>query len=323
MAESEHKDRDRILIAIEPELQQALAQYIQQSGKAKVSESDRASWKLTIYTIGAIALAVYMWFVISTAMGKQAFPSHNHAAIISLVGTITESSESQSADTINRLISTAMANSSTKAVVLHINSSGGSPTIAQRIGQHARQEADRHQKPLFVHIDGAGASAAYLLALYADEIYASQYSLTGSIGAVVNTFNWSELAQRVGVYQSAIASSDFKAALSPWTETRDEDIEEIRLLVDEIADDFVAQVMASRGDRLQMTHAELKEARIYRAPQALNLGLIDGVGTLEEVLRDEINLRGHRVQPRRNLYEQLITMAFEPVLRSNTLEVSM
>jgi len=309
--------------AVPENLANSLSKYLDATAVASEKTTSQRALNITLKIIVGVLVLIYAGYIIYTAQGRSVMPARDHAAVIAISGVIGGGAADQQPETVNGLVTRAFQNDATRAVILHVNSSGGSPSVADRIGRHARTQADRYQKPLIVHIDGAGASAAYLVALYADEIYASQYSITGSVGAVINALNWKDLADRIGIQHSAIASSDFKSALSPWQAANAEHQDILQELVDGIADTFVAQVVAARGDRLVIETSELRKARIYRSSQALELGLIDGIGTLEQIANDELGLPVHRIQARRNLYEQFVTLSLREFIAAMRQEAEL
>lgn len=290
-------------------LEKALGQLVSEHTKSARKERRRRSIKLlglSILMILGVSYAVWIWL---QAQGKTFFPTDAHAAVIPVRGPIGGTGPSQQAENINGLIERAFGNSSTRAVILHINSSGGSPSVADRVGRFARSRADKTQKPLIAHIDGVGTSAAYMIAIQADEIYMSSYSLTGSVGSIMAGLKWTDLASRVGVDQQVFVSSPLKNAMSPWSEDGPQSQRLLQGLVDQSANTFTAQVVEARGDRLDLTAEELSRAKVYMAPEAFDLGLVDGVATLDELARETLSLPIYRMEHRRNLYEQLLVTA--------------
>jgi protease-4 len=294
-------------------LERALVDYLNERRIASKKERGIQVTKMFMTIVGALLFLTYVGFIIFTAQGRTVMPQNAHVAIIEAHGPIGGPASTANMDTLNPLLVQAFNSATTQAVVLHIDSPGGSPTEAQRIGRQARFLSDSHGKPFIAHIDGMGASAAYLIALYADKIVASEYSLTGSVGAVISSMNFSELAKRVGVTQQAIASAEAKTALSPWEEAESDQLSYVQDLVNQIANKFGNQVASSRGDKLTTTIDEVLLAKVYTASEAKELGLVDEINTLEQFVRDEFDLPRHKLEPRRNLYEMLVTMSAEKI----------
>lgn len=296
----------RIDVDAPEELQAAIAQLVTEHTKKVKKERRRGGVKLlgmAIMMILAVTYAFWIWF---QAQGRTFFPTQDHVAVIPISGTIGGAGPSQQPENINAMVERAFNNSSTKAVILHIDSGGGRPAVADRVGRFARMAADQANKPLIAHIDGVGASAAYMIASWADEIHMSQYSLTGSIGSMMAGLNWAELADRAGIEQHVLVSSPLKNAMSPWTDMEPRSRALLQGLVDRSAEAFAEQVVSARGDRLKTDLEELAKAKIYLAPQALELGLIDGISSLDELTQNMLGLPIYRLEHRRNLYEQLL-----------------
>lgn len=294
-------------------LERAVVEYLNERRIASRKERGIQVTKMFMTIVGALLFLTYVGFIIFTAQGRTVMPQNAHVAIIEAHGPIGGPGSTANMETLNPLLVQAFTSATTRAVVLHIDSPGGSPTEAQRIGRQAKHLSRTYEKPFIAHIDGMGASAAYLIALYADKIIASEYSLTGSVGAVISSLNFSELGKRLGVAQQAIASAEAKTALSPWQEVEPDQVSYIQNLVDQIATQFGNQVAASRGEKLQINLDEVLLAQVYTATEAKGLGLVDDINTLEEFIRQEFNLPRHRLEPRRNLYEMLVTMTAEKI----------
>jgi protease-4 len=185
-----------------------------------------------------------------------------------------------------------------KAVVLAIDSPGGSPGEAERIYRAMESLRAEHGKPVVAVISNVGASAAYLIALHANKIYAGQYSLVGSIGAVLASWDLHRAAERLEVSQRLYASGPLKAMLSPFQPTTPEADAKARLLTHGLGEAFVAEVRRLRGGRLSAS-ADIATGEVWLGADARSLGLIDAIGTLEEVIRKHWNLASYDFGPRR------------------------
>ncbi len=191
-----------------------------------------------------------------------------------------------------------------RAVALVVNSPGGTPVQAALIMRHLRRLATRHHVPLLAFIEDVAASGGYLVALAADEIFAHPASLVGSIGVVSAGFGFDRAIARVGIERRVHASAPAKMRLDPFLPEREEDVAWLAGLQRRLHDWFRREVEKRRGRRLKETKADLLfSGDVWLAEEAHSLGLIDGIGVLEEVLRArfgrDVRLRAVPVRRRR------------------------
>jgi len=210
-----------------------------------------------------------------------------HVAVINITGSIAPGAKA-SADRLVPLIEQACASASAKALVLRIDSAGGSPVEADRIGAALeRCRTGEHAKPIHAQVGSIGASAAYMIAVKADTIRASRYALVGSIGVVRWSYDASEAARRVGIAEEKVASGALKGGSSYLRKDTPEERALWQELIDGLATEFLDSVVTSRGDRLKATREEIGTGRVWTAAQAHRLGLIDQVALFEDV-REEL-----------------------------------
>jgi protease-4 len=137
-----------------------------------------------------------------------------------------------------------------------------------------------------------------LIALHADKIYAGQYSLVGSVGAVLAGWDLHRAAERLDVSQRLYASGPLKSMLSPFQPVTELADAKARALIREIGDVFVSEVKRLRGEKLSTT-VDVGTGEVWLGPDAKRLGLIDEIGTMEEVIRSGWNLNSYDFGPRR------------------------
>lgn len=182
-----------------------------------------------------------------------------------------------------------------KAVALSINSPGGTPVQAALIAKRIRALASEHQVPVFAFAEDVAASGGYWLLAAADEIFADDSSLIGSIGVVSAGFGFPHLLERLGVERRVYTAGEHKAGLDPFQPERADEVEHLKRIQADIHDAFRAFVRERRGDRLKAPDAELFSGRFWSGRGALALGLIDGIGDLRGVMRarfgDKVRLR--------------------------------
>lgn len=210
-----------------------------------------------------------------------------HTALVYVQGAIMDE-ESASANVIVGGLRKAFENPNSKAVLLAINSPGGSPVHAGYVyDEIMRLKALYPDKKVYAVISELGASAAYYIAAAADEIYADKASLVGSIGVISAGFGFTETLEKLGVERRVIAAGDHKAFMDPYQPLKAEDREFWQQSLEIIHRQFVDQVKKGRGDRLK-DNDELFSGLIWSGEQALELGLIDGLGSAGHVARDVI-----------------------------------
>jgi protease-4 len=171
-----------------------------------------------------------------------------------------------------------------KAVVLRINSPGGTVTASDTLYEEIKAFRKKTHKPVVAYFQDVAASGAYYLACAADEVMAHRTSVTGSIGIIMQTVSFSGTMSKLGIRADAIKSGRFKDAGSPLKRMSEEE----RAIFQEIVDDFYQQfldvVAAARPALTREQVTTLADGRVYSAGQALDSGLIDRIGTLEDAI---------------------------------------
>ncbi len=254
---------------------------------------------LTLFGMG-------MWIAPYAPMrGWSSDPTQSSLGVIPIHGEIGGTGGA-SAEVLVPAIERACKSSFTKAVVLRINSPGGSPTDAERIAgalDYCRP-ADAPAKPVIAEIEGLGASAAYLVAIHADEVYATRYALVGSIGAVMRSVDAGQAIGKFGLRERVFASGALKAGNSPWSSNTRAQDELNQSLVDGIARLFIAEVKARRASKLKPAD-DVFSGRMWVGTDALRLGLVDGNQTFEN-LRDThfSGLPVHEFRPPQTLQDR-------------------
>lgn len=185
-------------------------------------------------------------------------------------------------------IQRAFANPKVGAVVLAINSPGGSPTQSALIAEDVRRRADEKGIKVYAFCEDVAASGGYLLAAAADEIWADRYSLIGSIGAIMAGFGFPEALQKLGVERRVYQAGAHKDLMDPYRPERPEDRERAERLLRDIHAGFVGWVKGRRAGKLDERTPNLFEGEVWTAPDALRIGLINGIGHMAPVLREKL-----------------------------------
>jgi signal peptide peptidase SppA len=171
------------------------------------------------------------------------------------------------------------------AVALAINSPGGSPVQSALIGERIRALAEEKEVPVIAFCEDVAASGGYWLACAADEIYAHESSIVGSIGVISAGFGFPELLGKIGVERRIHTSGERKSMLDPFRAEQAEDVERLKAIQSDIHGGFKDYVRARRGDRLKGDEAELFSGEFWTGRRAAELGLVDGLGNLRQVMR--------------------------------------
>ncbi len=237
-----------------------------------------------IYLFGILAL-----FLPWADMDKAASGGASHTALVEVRGVIADQ-EAASADNIVKGLRDAFKDSKTKAVILRINSPGGSPVQAGYVYDEIRRLRAEHPGiKLYAVIADLGASGAYYIASAADEIYADKASLVGSIGVTAAGYGFVGAMDKLGVERRLYTSGEHKAFLDPFSPQKPEETQFWQGVLDTTHNQFIAMVKQGRGERLKdKDHPELFSGLVWSGEQAKALGLIDGLGSASYVAREVV-----------------------------------
>jgi signal peptide peptidase SppA len=172
------------------------------------------------------------------------------------------------------------------AVALQINSPGGAPTQSALVADRIRGLAEEHQVPVLAFCEDVAASGGYWLACAADEIYAHQTSIVGSVGVISGGFGLTGLIEKIGVERRLHTAGTNKSRLDPFLPEKPEDVEWLHGLQNELHTQFKEWIRGRRGDKLNGTDEELFTGEVWTGAKALERGLIDGLGTFREIIAD-------------------------------------
>ena len=213
-----------------------------------------------------------------------------HVARIDIYGPILPEAPAN-ADWVGEALRDAFAAPQARAVLLHLDSPGGSPLQAQRVhAEIGRLRAAHPDKKVYAVAGDLCTSAAYYIAAAADEIYAGESSIVGSIGVVAGGFGFVEALRKLGVERRLTTAGERKAMLDPFLPEAPADRAHLQALVDELHGQFVAAVKRARGARLAAADAEVFDGRFWSGRQARALGLVDGFDDARGVARDRVGV---------------------------------
>lgn len=213
---------------------------------------------------------------------------HPRVAIVRLAGVIGGQGgalrRGLTLDSVAPVLKKAFAISGIKAVAIIINSPGGSPVQSELIAARIRQLADKHDVPVLGFCEDVAASGGYWLAASADEIYASNASVIGSIGVISAGFGFPDVLEKLGIERRVYTSGKSKSMLDPFRPENADDVAYLKSLQSDIHEQFIDYVRHRRGTRLAGDEDELFSGRFWTGRQAQKLGLIDQIGLLHNVL---------------------------------------
>jgi len=236
-------------------------------------------WGLIISFAFALVTSVYGWL---QANGWKMPTPKNSVAVVDIKGPIGPGFSEK----VNDALTKAFEDTKIKAIELRIDSPGGSPVEAEQVYTELEALRKKHPKQVIAVVSGMAASAAYMIAIHADRIVSNQYGMTGSIGAIITTWNWSVPMDKVGVINRTFASGPLKDMLNPYRAPNQIEAAKANSIVAATAKLFREDVAKQRGKKLKKDIMDLATGEVWTAPEAKELGLIDSIGTVEGVARE-------------------------------------
>ena len=235
-------------------------------------------------------------------------------SVVRLAGVIGRAGPLRGAlnmETLERVIERAFAPRRLRAVALAVNSPGGSPAQSALIARRIRQLADERKVPVFAFAEDVAASGGYWLACAADEIFAEDTSIVGSIGVVSAGFGFPELLARAGIERRVHTAGERKAMLDPFRAEEADDVARLEAIQADIHAAFKDLVRARRAGKLKRDEDAIFTGDVWSGREALELGLIDGIGDMRTVMRQRYGerVRLRPVAARRGLLRRRVGIA--------------
>ncbi|HBF50663.1 MAG TPA: S49 family peptidase, partial [Massilia sp.] len=230
-------------------------------------------------------LIVGLWTYLGLSFGSDDENLGRHTALIEINGEI-EAEGSGSADNVIPSLNKAFADAGSAAVVMRIDSPGGSPVQAGIIVDEIRRLKKGYpDKPLYVVVDEICASGGYYIAAAADKIYVNKASIVGSVGVLMDSFGFTGTMEKLGVERRLMTAGANKGFLDPFSPQSEKHREHAQEMLNEIHQQFISVVRAGRGARLKET-PETFSGLYWTGAKAVDMGLADGFGTVDTVARD-------------------------------------
>jgi len=221
------------------------------------------------------------------SLTKSAKTKGLHTALVNIEGIIADGEQASASRIINSL-QNAFENEEVVGVILRINSPGGSAVQSGYVyDEIVRLRGLYPDKKLYAVAADLCASGGYYIASAADEIYANQASLVGSLGVIYSGFGFVDAMDKLGVERRLLTAGDNKALMDPFSPENTQQTAHTQTMLDEIHQQFIESVRLGRGDRLQESD-DLYSGLIWTGETAVTLGLIDGLASVGTVARDVI-----------------------------------
>ncbi|QHE75714.1 S49 family peptidase [Hydrogenophaga sp. PBL-H3] len=240
-------------------------------------------WKMFTRFMWLAILGALVWFVYTSDSVSSA-TSTPHTAVVEIKGEIASGAEA-SAENVVAALRSAFDDEGAQAVVLLINSPGGSPVQAGIINDEITRLKGLHEKKVYAVVEETCASAAYYIAAAADNIYVDKASLVGSIGVLMDGFGFTGLMEKLGIERRLMTAGANKGLLDPFSPQDESQRQFMQNLLGEIHTQFIEVVKKGRGDRLKET-PDTFSGLVWNGQQAVTLGLADGLGNLDYVARE-------------------------------------
>ena len=264
--------------------------------------SDRR-WRVFFRLVWLAVFALLAWTAYSDHL-LPAPPIGPHTALVEVRGEIASDTEA-SADNLIGALRSAFEDEGSQAVVLRINSPGGSPVQAGLVYDEIRRLKSLHNKRVFAVVEEECASGAYYIAAAADEIYADKASIVGSIGVLMDGFGFAEAMERLGIERRLLTAGMNKGIGDPFSPLSDEQRGYLKATLDQVHQQFIAVVREGRGERLKET-PEIFSGLFWNGEEAVKLGLADHLGSLDYVAREVIKAEDIiDYTPKENIAERL------------------
>lgn len=284
---------------------------VQKLAFAAITEQRRARrWRIFFLALFFLYLTVLMVVLLDDGEGEFVARGDGakgkHTALIKMAGIIA-SGEKAGADNIIKSLGSAFAHKDTAAVILEINSPGGSPVQAAYIYDEIRRLKSKYESiPVYAVILDIAASGGYFVAAATDNIYVNRSSLVGSIGVRMDNFGFVELMKKLGVERRLLVAGENKGLFDPFLPEDMAQKAHLQQMLNEVHRHFIDAVKQGRGERLAM-HEDIFSGLIWTGEKALELGLVDAYGTTKSVARDVVKAESIvDFTPKSQLFDRLV-----------------
>ena len=211
-----------------------------------------------------------------------------HVRLTGIIGSVGRFKQGIDLAGQQAILKKAFSYKKSKHIAISINSPGGSPVQSHLIYSYIRQLANKNKMKVIFFAEDVAASGGYFIACAGDEIYANSSSIVGSIGVISASFGFKELIKKIGIERRVYTAGKNKSTLDPFVEEKEEDVKRIKNLQLDLHADFIKVVKESRGNKLKDPEKNnIFTGEFWSGSKALKLGLVDGIGNLDQVLKEK------------------------------------
>lgn len=250
-------------------------------------QKSQRHWKI-FFRLCYLVIFIILFLFIRSGLGPSSTDKTKaHTALITLEGEISATNSANASDIIESL-DAAFADSNTQGVILSINSPGGSPVQSSEIYNEIKRQRELHPKiKVYAVCEDICASGSYYVAAAADDIYVNPSSLVGSVGVLMDGFGFVGTMNKLGIERRLATAGSHKGFMDPFSPESESDKIYLQTMLDDLHNQFINNVKAGRGNRLK-SDPDLFSGLVWTGDRAVQLGLADGFGSVNEVARNTI-----------------------------------
>ena len=252
---------------------------------ALAEQKSARRWRNFVRLAWLVCLVVAGWIGLSRTT-PSTDKTTAHTAVVEIKGEIASGADA-GAEFVVAAMRSAFEDEGAQAVVLLINSPGGSPVQAGIINDEIWRLKKKYHKPIYAVVEESCASAAYYIAVATDQIFVDKASIVGSIGVLMDGFGFTGLMDKLGVERRLLTAGENKGFLDPFSPQTEKQRAYAQSMLDQIHTQFIDAVKAGRGKRLKET-PETFSGLFWSGQQAVEMGLADHLGNLDYVAREVV-----------------------------------
>ena len=211
-----------------------------------------------------------------------------HVRLTGIIGTVGKFKQGIDLASQQEILKKAFNYKKPKVVAISINSPGGSPVQSHLIYSYIKQMAKKNKTEVIIFAEDVAASGGYFIACAGDEIYANSSSIVGSIGVISASFGFKDLIKKIGIERRVYTAGKNKSTLDPFVDEKPEDVQRLKNIQLDLHSNFIEIVKKSRGKKLKDPEKNNTfTGEFWSGNAALKLGLVDGIGNADQILRDK------------------------------------